>query len=228
MTTRIRALGTMISLVRSSALIAAIADAGLDFVVIDMQHSGFETALVGDMCRVANLAGIRPIVRPYSDDPGLLRQILHQGAGGLMCAGIESRSQIESVREVLDTFGSPRHGSKDRAQLVIQIETRHGVRAVGDLVAGGGVDVVEVGRSDLSRALGVPGERRHPDVLAAMDAVAADCRPHGAMVGGMCDAEDDALDLVARGVTWLMYSSDRALLEASYRRARAFIDSTTG
>jgi 2-keto-3-deoxy-L-rhamnonate aldolase RhmA len=48
--------------------------------------------------------------------------------------------------------------------LLIQIESREGLENVDSILADGSVNVVEVGRGDLSTALGVLLELRHPAV----------------------------------------------------------------
>ena len=49
--------------------------------------------------------------------------------------------------------------------VVVQIETRTGIDRADEIVATQGIDVVFLGPSDLSVALGVPGQTKHPRVL---------------------------------------------------------------
>ena len=55
--------GTMISEVGSPGVVWIMANAGFDFVFIEMEHGAFDIAQVGDMLKVARLAGIVPLVR---------------------------------------------------------------------------------------------------------------------------------------------------------------------
>jgi 4-hydroxy-2-oxoheptanedioate aldolase len=55
------------------------------------------------------------------------------------------------------------------AMLVVQLETRDAIDRIDEILAGERIDVVEIGRSDLANALGVPGQQRHPKVLEIVD-----------------------------------------------------------
>lgn len=229
------ALGTIVGFVRNPAVIRMIAQAGYEFVIIDTEHSSFSIDLVSDMCEVARAAGLVPVVRPDLDNPSLARRLLDQGALGLMCPAVESRPQVETLRRPLregpearaafdyrSLSGSEaRRFFEDNLQLIIQIETRQGVERIDEILNGGGVDVVQIGRTDLSRSFEVLGERRHPLILDAVDRVAAACKKRGIPVGAMCDSEADGEDLVRRGVRWLIFSTDESLLFEGYERGSA-------
>ena len=232
------AFGTVDGFVSTPSLMRMIAAAGFDFAMIDTEHSSFDLEVVSAMCQTARAAGLVPIVRPYTHDGPLLRRLLGLGAMGLMCPGVESRAQVDALRRIL---ASPAEGPavvdfepgfsgepvaayfRDNVQLIVQCETRLGVERIDEILDGGGVDVVEVGRTDLSHSLGHPDERRHPEVLAALDTIIASCRRHGVAVGAMCDSAEDAQDLLRRGVRWLMYSSDTGILMKTYAQGAAVL-----
>lgn len=232
------AFGTVVGFIQSPSLMRMIAAAGFDFAMIDTEHSSFDLEVVSGMCQMARAAGLVPVVRPYSHDGPLLRRLLGLGAMGLMCPGVESRTQVEALRRVLaepaegpavvdyeaGMSGAPAAAYfRENVQLIVQCETRLGVERIDEILDGGGVDVVEVGRTDLSHSLGHPDERRHPEVLAALDTITASCQRHGVAVGAMCDSAEDAEDLLRRGVRWLMYSSDTGILMRTYAQGAAVL-----
>jgi 2-keto-3-deoxy-L-rhamnonate aldolase RhmA len=63
----------------------------------------------------------------------------------------------------------------ENTMLVVQLETLEAHQNIDRILEGGGIDVVEIGRSDLSIALGVPGQRVHPKVLEAVEKAIAAC-----------------------------------------------------
>jgi 2-keto-3-deoxy-L-rhamnonate aldolase RhmA len=241
------AVGTVVVFIRNPGVMKMIAAGGYDFVFIDMEHSSFSFETVNDMCAMAREAGIVPLVRPYSHDPGLGNKIQDLGAMGLIYPHVETRSQVDSLRHFM--FYPPdgdrpsfrganldyRTGSRAdlykfvnaNMLLVILIESREGVERIEEILTGGGIDVIHIGTSDLSNAYGVPGERRHPLVLEAIDKIVAACIRHNVPVGSTCDSYDDAQELVRRGLRWLIYPDDVGLLMRTYRESGQFLQSLT-
>lgn len=72
---------------------------------------------------------------------------------------------------------------------VIQIESREGVENIEEIAAVPGVGAIFIGPSDLSISYGVPGQREHPDVAAAMDRVLAACKANDVPCGLTTNAE---------------------------------------
>jgi 2-keto-3-deoxy-L-rhamnonate aldolase RhmA len=202
-------LGVILTYIRMPAIMEVIGGAGYDFVVIDTQHSPFSLETVSDMCHFAVRAGLVPIVRPPSHSGSEVDRILDQGALGLMYPQVESRAEVEEVR---------RHIS-DVHLLVIQVESRAAIEGIGSIIEGEGVDVVEIGRHDLSASYGVPGQTRHPLVLEAVDSVVRECSSRGIAVGGYGRTREDTDDIIRRGVRWLMCQSDMGLIQAGLQSA---------
>jgi 4-hydroxy-2-oxoheptanedioate aldolase len=66
---------------------------------------------------------------------------------------------------------------------VIQIETVEGVENIEEIAAVPGVGAIFVGPSDLSINYGVPGQRDHPDMQAALARVLAACKANDVPCG---------------------------------------------
>lgn len=241
--------GTWVLAIRTPAVVRMLAAAGLDFVFIDLQHSSFSLETVGDMCEMARASGITPIVRPSSLEPELTSRILDAGAMGVLYPDVVSREEVDRGRSGALYPPAGRRGSTSMGAPVdyqagagealkrhvdantffgIQIESRRGIDNLDAILAGGGVDLVEVGRGDLSTDLGVPLETRHPAVLAALDEVIAGCRRHRVPVGVNCASAEDARDLLARGVGCISYSTDRHVLLHAYRDAVEMVREAAG
>lgn len=78
------------------AVVEIIALAGFDGAFIDMEHTGFDLQLIGEMIRVADLTGITSIVRVPDNDTKLILRILDMGAQGIQgapCAGAGGRQR---------------------------------------------------------------------------------------------------------------------------------------
>lgn len=73
---------------------------------------------------------------------------------------------------------------------VIQIESRTGVENIEKIAEVPGVGAIFIGPSDLSISYGVPGQREHPEVAAAMDKVLAVCKRRNIPCGLTTSAAD--------------------------------------
>jgi 2-keto-3-deoxy-L-rhamnonate aldolase RhmA len=232
------AFGTIVTYVRNPSLMRIIAASGFDFAFIDLQHSSFGWEMLADMCDTARAAGLIPLVRPYDHSPLLTNRIQDVGAMGVIHFDITERSQVDVL---VDAIRYPPLGNRgstalnsatmdyrsgpgsevkafitDNTMLVIQIESAEAVENLDRILDGGGVDVVEVGRADLSTSYGVPMDIRHPRVLTALDAVVAACGRHGVAPGAGCYSDEDAADMIRRGMRWLTFSTDRQILTSGY------------
>lgn len=85
---------------------------------------------------------------------------------------------------------------------VIQIESRTAVENIEEIAAVPGVGAIFIGPSDLSISYGVPGQRDHPDVAAALDRVLAACKANDVPCGLTTNA-DSVEDYLDEGYTFV-------------------------
>ena len=133
-----RLVGTFCNL--GSAVSARIcARAGFDWLLVDLEHgSRSEGELVAHLQAVAAAGGgASALVRVESHERSRFGNALDDGAAGVMAPRVESAEQARLV--------------------VTQIESPAAVATAGEIAAVGGADVVFVGPSDLSHALGCFG-----------------------------------------------------------------------
>jgi 4-hydroxy-2-oxoheptanedioate aldolase len=105
--------------------------------------------------------------------------------------------------------------------VVVQIETQDAVDATPSILGVAGVDVVFLGLTDLSLALGVLGQTTHPDVegavQTAVDAVAGSDAALGVLVGGASAVEnwrDRGARCIAVSLEGLIRESSRSFQSA--------------
>jgi 2-keto-3-deoxy-L-rhamnonate aldolase RhmA len=236
--------GTWVSGSRDPAIMRMIAAAGFDFAFIDMEHSALSWETLGDHCNMARASGLTPIIRTYGHDPAQTARALDLGALGVMHPMVSTPGQ---VRDLVTAARYPPAGSRgstalaaaqdylrldpasmkqhlnDNTMTIVQVEDVIAVDRIEELVAVQGLDLVEIGREDLSTSMGIPLQVRSDAVMAAVKRVAAACRAHGVAAGVNCGSMDDAHALLDVGVTCLSYLSDqRILLTAYYEAAEDF------
>ena len=93
-------LGTMVSELRTPQVGQLMANAGFDFMYIDMEHSPLNMETVADMILGARYAGIATIVRTPGLDRCALSRPLDAGADGVLVPQTETKEEVEKIVEV--------------------------------------------------------------------------------------------------------------------------------
>ncbi|MFS0893035.1 HpcH/HpaI aldolase family protein [Microbacterium sp. 179-I 3D3 NHS] len=220
------------------------AGSGLDWLLIDMEHSANTLESVLLQLQVVAAYPVTPVVRAPSNDTVAIKQILDLGAQNLIVPMVSSADEAraavaatryppEGVRGVGSALArSARWNRVDgylqesarHTSLTVQIETVAGVAAATEIAAVDGVDAVFVGPSDLSASMGLLGQQTHPDVTAAVLEVFAAVRAAGTAVGVNAFDPAAADAYVAAGADFVAVGADVALLaRASEQLAARFV-----
>lgn len=235
--------GTFLSL--GSDVIAELAcRAGLDWVLIDMEHGFGDVNAMDSQIQAARLTHVAPIVRVPLGEPALLGRALDLGAAGIMVPQVNTAEQaaraVRAMRYPPDgsrgltrtsrasDFGH--HGAymdeaNENLLTVIQIETKASMEAIDPIAAVDGVDVLFVGPSDLSCNLGIPCQLDHPVLAGCLDKVCAAARKHGKQTGILLKDESLIDEMVDRGFRLVAVHNDLSMIKAAMERvAGAFSD----
>jgi len=229
-----RAFGAMIFELFSPGLPQICKNAGAEFILYDMEHTGlsFETLKIQfALCRGL---GIVPMVRVPRGEYHFIARALDVGALGVMVPMVgsaEEAAQIVSCtrypplgrRGAAFGFAHDDYQGGDVAQkiaalhartLVIpQIETDEGLRNVEAIAAVDGVDALWVGHFDLTNFMGIPGQFQHPDYLAGITRVVDACEAHGKTAAFLATDDAWARDYAAKGFRLMAYGIDQAMLQ---------------
>lgn len=220
--------------------------AGFDALWIDAEHAGLTVADIEHAATAGMAHGLESFVRVPPTDYATITRCFESGASGIMAAQVGGADQAEEVvgwakfhprgRRGLNPLGHDgRFGSMPLAEfteianrdtfVAIQIETASAVEEVDAIAAIDGVDLLFVGPSDLSQALGVTGDLTHQRCLDALDAVAGACRRHGKHWGAVTPTPDYAALVVEKGCTMVSAVNDVKLVAAGLDAMReAFED----
>ena len=235
----------------SSLVTEVAAGSGLDWLLIDMEHSA--NTLESTLVQLQVVAGypITPVVRVPSNDTVAIKQVLDLGAQNLIVPMVSSAEEAraavaatryppEGVRGVGSALARSARWNRvdgylqDSAQhtsLTVQIETAAGVEAAAEIAAVDGVDAVFVGPSDLSASMGLLGQQTHPEVVAAVERVFVAAKDSGTPVGVNAFDPSAADAYLAAGADFVAVGADVAMLaRASEALAARFIptsDDTT-
>lgn len=214
---------------------------GFHGVWFDHEHVGFSLEQLEIAALAARSQGLECFVRIAPTDYALVTKCLEAGGGGVMAAQVFSAEQAEQI--VRWTRFHPRGArglnvggwdarfatippaefceqANREAFLAIQIETLQAVEECDAIAGIDGVDLLFVGPSDLSQALGVTGQFFHESCLAAIDRVAAACRKHGKHWGAVCVSPAHAEMLFDKGCRMLSPTSDVKLVNAGVQAVK--------
>ncbi len=79
------------------AMIEFIGATGFDAVFIDCEHSSTDFKLVEDLTRAARVADMASVLRPWSNDPGLINRYLSCGAGGIQAPHVHNVADAQKT-----------------------------------------------------------------------------------------------------------------------------------
>ena len=222
-----RCLGAAITL--SDPLISeALADC-VDFFWIDLEHALIGPEGLHGHFLAAHSRNVPALVRVSGSDTPFIKPVLDAGADGIIVPQIRS---VDEVRQVVSDCRYPPVGRRGFAPHVpsnygrlsgdeflqranasvfvsVQIETAEALAAIDEIVRVPGLDSVVIGPWDLSGSMGMLGQVKHPQVVAAMQTVVSKARSAGLSVGaGMGTDPEFACFMAELGAQWIQVGGD--------------------
>jgi 2-dehydro-3-deoxyglucarate aldolase/4-hydroxy-2-oxoheptanedioate aldolase len=226
-------LGTLVG-AASPVTAEACAAAGVDWLVLDLEHGSGGEEQVRDVIPAAGAYGVPTVVRVESGARIRIGRVLDLGAAGVMLPRMDTAEEVRrAVRHLryppagdrgvatynrASRFGlDPGALARANAEVlgVVQIESASAVEQVDQIAAVDGVDVLFVGPQDLSHDLGVPGDLEAPTYLAAVERVRAAAARHGKACGLLVRDGAAAAARQAEGWIFVAIGSDTTLLAAA-------------
>jgi len=220
----------------------ALAFAGFDFLVIDMEHAATDVREARAQLQAIAGGASSPVVRLPSADPVVVKKLLDLGAQTLMfpmietadaarCAVSSTRYPPQGVRGVAAMHRASRYGTVDRYLekagselcVIVQIETAQAVANAAQIAAVEGADALFVGPGDLSGSLGVIGQVSHPQVLEHVERVLAAARSAAKPAGVLAANEEIAERYAKLGFDFIAIASDLAYMMRTATTALASI-----
>ena len=187
----------------SPASAELLARAGLDWVVVDLEHGAATEASLLAHLYALDAGGTAALVRPPSGERLRIGRALDLGALGIVVPRLDT---AEQAREAVTFLRFPPAGQRGVGLLtrgarlgtvnhagvaalnddilgIIQIESPVALEAAEEIASIDGVDCLFVGPADLSHSLGIPGQFANPTYQAALRSVVDACRKHGKAPG---------------------------------------------
>lgn len=207
------AYGTMIFEFATTGIGRIVGEAGAEFVVYDMEHTGWSIETIRMLIATTQSSNALPMVRVPATQYHLLSRPLDLGAMGLMIPMVEDEAQARTIVRSAKYYPEGSRGAafgvahdnymtapvtevmasaNREGFLMAQIETVSGVDNCEAIAAVEGIDCLWVGHFDLSLSMGIPAQFDNPAFLSAIEKVARACDRHGKTAGVMVNNAEGA------------------------------------
>ena len=238
--------GHMVMEFGTRGLAKILAAAGLDFVLIDMEHTGFDAERIADLMAWFKATDIAPFVRVPQGLYHFIARTMDAGALGIMVGNVETGEQAKAIVNAVKYAPLGNRGvglgtahndfvrpdpetyfeyANRNSTVICQIESTTGLKNLDAIAATAGVDVLWVGHYDLSQSMGIPGKFEHREFQAALRSVIEAARRHGKLTGIQPGDRDQAERWLRAGFQVLSWTTDIALYRATLQKEIAALRS---
>jgi 2-dehydro-3-deoxyglucarate aldolase/4-hydroxy-2-oxoheptanedioate aldolase len=214
--------------------------AGLDFVVYDMEHSGFDLAAIADLLAANAHCRVTPFVRIPQDHYHFIARVLDAGAMGIMVPNVKTPEQARAIVQyakyplagirglglgtahndyVMPNPAQYLEEANQRTTIICQMEHPEGIANAEAIASIPGVDVLWVGHFDLSANMGMVGEFARPEFQNALDAVVRAARATGKVSAIQPGTAEQFREFKAKGFDVLSYGADFNMYRAALSHA---------
>ncbi len=234
--------GTMIRLIRSPAIAPMARHAGMDLIMLDMEHGPYTFETLSDTALAAKALGLGIMVRVPELARSYVSRALDCGVDGVMVPMIETAEQAQLLagwakfpphgKRGLGSSGGHTMYAKptdtagfvtgaDRQTIAIaQVETITGANNAAAIAAVPGIDALVVGPNDLAMSLNLPGQLSGPQQDQAIQRIADAARAHG-KIFGMHAGTAFLKRWASQNMTLLINSMDMDVLAAGLAQLNA-------
>ncbi len=197
----------------------AMAAAGADGVIIDMEHGAIDFADAQAMIAATAVTDCAPLVRVVENRADHVKRALDMGAEGIVFPMIRT---ADDARRAVAAMRYPPDGNRGFGPFVAQsrwnttlmgyvadvaphlvccllIETRDALDNIDAICAVEGIDLLIPAQFDLSTDLGVMAQFDHPDLLAALAKIETAAKAAGIPLGQVALTREAALAAYAKG-----------------------------
>lgn len=216
-------------LLSGEATMAEIAaGSGYDWLWIDGEHG--PNTIKDVIAQAQAIAGYNghPVVRPLNGDRNLIKQLLDAGIQSIIIPMVETKEQAEEIAKSMyysprgrRGFGAPavRAGrwyrlpeyiehAENELFLMVQIESKQGVKNLKEIVTTDGVDAIFLGPADLAVDMGYKGDFSGKEMQETIEKLIKDIRALGKPVGTIASSPEEAKRYIEWGASFVAVGAD--------------------
>jgi 4-hydroxy-2-oxoheptanedioate aldolase len=223
----------LIATIPSVQVVQVLSQAGLDWLLVDMEHAPIDLAAAHSMIVATAGTATVPFARVASAQPWLAKPVLDLGALGIAFPMIRTRAEAESAVRSLryppagDRLWGPFYApirwgtsipgymstANEEVMAIVTVEHPDAVRNVDEIMSTPGLDLAFIGPGDLATALEVPGQFDAPRFKAAVAEAEAGILRSRVALGGVARTPEDAGRMLDRGYRAVVLGFDWLLLQ---------------
>ena len=221
----------------SATVTEIAAGAGLDWLLIDMEHSPNDLLSVLDHLRASENRATETVVRVPWNDPIIVKRLLDQGARSLMFPFVQSAAEARSavaatryppdgIRGFAGTSRATDYGrrreyvsrSAEEVCVIVQIETEEAADAAQEIAEVAGIDGVFIGPNDLAANMGHIGDVGAAPVKAVISKTLGAIKAAGKAAGILNFNETEAKADYEAGFHFVAVSGDASIIAKEAKR----------
>lgn len=215
-----------------------IATLGWDFLIADAEHAAIDLKDMENIARACERRGMVPTARVPLVAPADISRFLDAGARGVMVPFVESAAEARQAvawskfapvgrrglaaprcggfgGELAPDLFVPRENQE--TIVITQVESTRGLDNLAEILTVDGVDVVFVGPTDLSLALGCPQQWTDPRFGNAVEHVAKETLRAGKVFGAYASSREMLSWYESLGARFLAVALEDILIEGTNR-----------
>ena len=228
-----------IATIPSVQVVQVMAQAGLDWVMIDLEHGAIGPEAAHAMIAATTGTKLVPLVRVGAASTTHAKLPLDLGAMGICFPMMTTRKDAEAaVRAVRyppegERFWGPfsaalRWGlsvqeyvevANEKVLAIGTIEHIDALASIKEVVGTPGLDLVFIGPGDLATSMGLKGRTDYPAVTDAIAKLEPSIRESNVAMGGVATTPEQALAMIDRGYRALVVGFDWSLLQSGIANA---------
>lgn len=219
------------------AFVEATGWAGMDFVILDMEHGPVSVQSMQNNIRGAQVAGVLPVVRVPAVTEEAIGKALDIGAAAVEIPQISNAKDARLAVKLAKFYPDGERGmcrfvraanysmapraeyfaNANETMVIAQLEGTEAIKNMDEIFDVPGIDIVFIGPYDLSQSLGLPGQTTHPAVVDAMKEIIRAAKEKGLAVGTFTDSAETMKMWVDAGVQYISYSVDVGIFAEACR-----------
>jgi len=223
--------------VPSPEVINILAKAGLDFVIIDMEHGAMDFKIASDMIMAAESDNCSPIIRVSRNDESDILRALEIAPKGIIVPHIESvKDKNKAISYIkfsplgvrslnpytrAGSYQSSKDFTKKQNENILSIlivEGKKGIAQLDKIIDDKSVDVIYIGAYDLSVALNIPGDTKNTIIVNMLKNIVKKAKKKNKIIGYMFHDKDEYFALKQLGIQFLCYKVDTAVIFDAFRK----------
>ena len=215
----------------SPYVVEATGQTGLDFIIIDNEHSPIDAEKSADLVKAAELTGLTPFCRVREISRSSILKLLDIGAQGLIIPNVKTVDEVKKLVEWTkyapiggrgfcpsrkDGFGYRLNMTvpetmryfNEEVLLIPQCETVEALEKIEQIANLEGVDGIFIGPFDLSISMGMPGDFENPVFREALEKIITTVHKAGKFTIMFAGTEQKVREAYASGNDSVAYSLD--------------------